>query len=318
MIVFADNKKGADEVFHLHRQWERADFSAIDPRLLPLVHRLYGEKTAYKNESRTLERWSRAFYVQNTSSSHFDLLLELNRQNLNLPDGILCVAGSGNHFHGQRGRPWAAEEGNIHLCIHLSPNKRISHYHAGLPVLSAVSIVQAIDTIDGLEGVAEIKWVNDVLIDGTKVAGFLVHTQSVHDRITTIVLGIGFNVQKTPNITPDVFSPKVGSVQDFLPSPAGVTLKEILKQLLESLDKNYGLLCSGQYHELLDFYRKRSAVIGREVHILSDVPGKERTIVSSGIVEKIGDNLELWMEGQNKPVTEGRLAFASEGPTDSA
>jgi BirA family biotin operon repressor/biotin-[acetyl-CoA-carboxylase] ligase len=318
MIIFADNKKGAERAFRCHQEWKTKDNAKIDRNLLPLINRLYGDKPVYKNESRASKRWSCAFYVQSAPSSHFDLLLELNRQNLILPDGILCVAGSGHHFHGQRGRPWAAEEGNIHLCIHLSPNKRISHYHAGLPVLSAVSIVQAIDTIDGLEGLAEIKWVNDVLIEGKKVAGFLVHTQSVHDRITTIVLGIGLNVEKTPGIKPDVFAPKVGSLRDFLPSPACVTLKEILKQLLEFLDKNYGLLCSGQYHELLDFYRRRSAVIGREVRIFSDVPGKERTIVSSGIVEKIGDNLELWMEGQNKPVTEGSLAFASEEPADSA
>jgi biotin-[acetyl-CoA-carboxylase] ligase BirA-like protein len=309
MIVYADNKKGAEKVFRFHRQWKLENYSAFNPNLIKLAQRLYGDKPLLRNESRAPERWSFAFYVQSAPSSQFDVLVEYSKQNSPMPNGILCVAGSGQQFHGQRGRLWVAEEGNIHLSISLAPGKKIDHYHAGIPVLSAVSIVQAIDAIEGLEGQAEIKWVNDVLIQGKKVAGFLAHTQSVQNRVMTVVLGIGMNIEKTPSIKPDVFTPKTGSLREFLPSRSGITHKRILKRLMESLDKNYGLLCDGQYQKLLDFYRKRSAVIGREVQVFSDIPGKKKSIISSGIVEKIGDHLELWLEGQYKPVREGRLVL---------
>jgi len=307
MIVFSDNIKDAEKAFILRQEWKPEDYSAIDQNLAPLVNKLYGGKSVYRSESQIAGRWQYAFFVQSAPSSQFDLLVEFGQKNVSLPDGIVCLAGSGQHFHGQRGRPWAAQEGNIHLSIYLSPKKIIDHYHAGLPALSAVSIVQAIDATEGLEGFVQIKWVNDVQIQGKKIAGFLVHTHTVKDRVNGIILGIGLNVEKTPRITADAFVPKAGSLRDFLPSSSSITQKSILKRLLELLDINYGLLLDGRYEKLLDFYRKRSAVIGREVRIFSDIPGKKQTLISSGIVKKIGDNLELWMEGQQNPVTEGKL-----------
>jgi biotin-[acetyl-CoA-carboxylase] ligase BirA-like protein len=309
MIVFADSKKDAEKEFILHRRWMTENYASIDQNLVPLINRLYGDKPVFRNESRIQGRWSYAFYVRRAPSSQFDLLVKSSHQNSAIPDGVLCVAGSGHLFHGQRERPWSALDGNIHLSIYLSPSKKISHYYAGLPVLSAVSLVQTIDDVEGLQGQARIKWVNDVLIREKKVAGFLVHTQSVKTTVTAIILGIGLNVEKTPSLSPDGFTPKAGSLSEFLPSRSTLTRKKILKRLLESLDKNYGLLCGGQYQKLLDFYRKRSAVIGREVQIISDIPGEKRTVISSGTVEKIGDNLELWLKGQKTPVTEGRLVL---------
>jgi biotin-[acetyl-CoA-carboxylase] ligase BirA-like protein len=309
MIVFTDNKNGAEKVFTIHREWIPVESSAIDPNLLPWMNRLYGEKQMYRGESRISELWQYAFFVQKAPSSHFDLLAESSQQNGNLPDGTMFVAGSGLHFHGQKGRPWAAQEGNIHLSIYFSPGKRISHYHAGLPVLSAVSIVQAIDAIEDLKGHSQIKWVNDVLILGKKVAGFLVHTHSVQDRVTGIILGIGLNVEKIPDITPDHIVLKAGSLREFLPATSAMTQKRILGCLLESLEKNYRLLLDGQYKKLVDFYRHRSAVIGQKVQIFSESRSCKQKPKASGIVERIGDNLELWLEGQKEPVTEGRLAF---------
>ena len=115
MIVFTDNIKGAEKVFSILKEWTPADYSAIDRNLVPLMNRLYGDKHVYWSESRVPGRWLYAFFAQNAPSSHFDLLVEKSQSKSPLPDGILCIAGSGRHFHGQRGRPWAAEEGNIFL-----------------------------------------------------------------------------------------------------------------------------------------------------------------------------------------------------------
>jgi hypothetical protein len=196
MIVFTDNKKETEKTFSIQKEWEPADYSAIDQNLVPLMNRLYGNKPVFKSMSRVVGRWQYAFFVKNAPSSHFDLLVETSQGDFDLPDGILCIAGAGQHFHGQRGRQWTAQEGNIHLSICLAPNKRISQCHSGLPVLSAVSIVQTIDATEDLKGLARIKWVNDVQIQGAKVAGFLVHTHTVQDRVNSIILGIGLNVEK--------------------------------------------------------------------------------------------------------------------------
>jgi biotin-(acetyl-CoA carboxylase) ligase len=133
-----------------------------------------------------------------------------------------------------------------------------------------------------------------------------------------IILGIGLNIEKTPRIKPDVFTPKVGAIREFCPPSSTVTKKSILRLLLEFLDKNYGLLLEGQYEQLLDIYRKNSLVIGREVQVFPNVPDEKQAPISSGTVEKIGDNLELWMEGQKNPVIEGRLVLTPKPREDRA
>ncbi|NOR13812.1 MAG: hypothetical protein GQ545_11220, partial [Candidatus Aminicenantes bacterium] len=244
---------------------------------------------------------------KHASSSHFDHLIELSQKDVELPDGTLCLAGSGCKFHGLRHRRWSAVEGNIHLAVSLSPHRIIKNFHTGFPVLVAVSLIDALDAFKALHGRAGIKWVNDILIDGAKVAGFLVHTQSVEDTILTAILGIGLNVEKTPRIQPDSFVPEVASLRNFVQDEFALNQERVFFQLLNSLDRNYDLLLSGRYSTLLKSYKERSLVIGHHVKVMSDAPSKTSKEIASGIVVDIGMNLELFLKGRKKPITSGRL-----------
>jgi BirA family biotin operon repressor/biotin-[acetyl-CoA-carboxylase] ligase len=307
MIIYTDHKEYAESILPTHGDWVPVDYSTVDPNLIELMKELYCEKSVYKRSSRRKGRWSYGFIVKKAPSSHFDLLIQLSQQNVELPDGIICHAGSGQKFHGQRGRPWEAPEGNIHLSVYLAPKKKIKGFHIGFPVLAAVSLIDTLDALKGLEGRAKIKWVNDVLIDGAKVAGFLVHTLSSENTVLAAILGIGLNVEKTPRVKPDPFVPKVGSLRSFVQDPSISNRKNVLPLLLQCLDKNYRGMLEGKYKELLESYRKRSLVIDQSVKILSDIPGKGYKEIASGVVKDIGDNLELILKGEKKSVTKGRL-----------
>jgi BirA family biotin operon repressor/biotin-[acetyl-CoA-carboxylase] ligase len=184
---------------------------------------------------------------------------------------------------------------------------KVEHFGTGFPILAAVSLVEAIDAIEGLEVKASIKWVNDVLCDGAKVAGFLVHTTSMEDTVSSVVLGIGLNVEKTPELPPDPHVPKVASIREFVEESIKLDLKAILSILLDRLSENYRLLLQGQWAQLLNVYRKRSFVIGREVRILSDPEEGKQEELGSGKVFSIGENLEIWLDGEDNPVKKGRL-----------
>jgi biotin-[acetyl-CoA-carboxylase] ligase BirA-like protein len=309
MIVFTDNEEYAESILPGHGNWTPVDYSTADPSLSQLIKKLYCEKSVCKRLSRSEGLWSYGFIVKKAPSSHFDCLVQLSQRNVELPDGIICQAGSGRKLHGQRGRPWEALEGNIHLSIYLAPKQKIKGYHAGFPILAAVSIIDTIDAIEGLEGRAKIKWVNDVLINGAKVAGFLVHTLSSEVTVIAAILGIGLNVEKTPKVKPDPFVPKVGSLRNFVQDPSISNRKKVLMKLLDCLDRNYNLLLEGKYHRLLDSYRMHSLVIGQSVKILSDTHGKRQKEIASGIVKDIGENLELVLEGGKKSVNKGRLVL---------
>lgn len=306
MKLFTDNPAFADNIIDTSSSWNEVSNISSEETHSLLPH-FFSEKNIYKNYLQSESVWKYLFIVKHARESQFDILINLLRENKKLPDGLALLAGSGDKFHGFRNRAWQSLEGNIHLSTHFSPNKVMQDPYAGFLILAAVSVVQTIDLIPSLKNRAGIKWVNDVLIDGSKVSGVLSHTQSQSNILTGAAIGIGLNVEKTPEVVRDSFVPQAASLRDFVSDPKTCCQKTVLKNLLECLSKNYEELLRGNFSKLLDIYRERSVIIGNEVEIHSDpIDGKSEKILS-GRVREIGDNLELYLEGHSQPITKGRL-----------
>jgi BirA family biotin operon repressor/biotin-[acetyl-CoA-carboxylase] ligase len=167
------------------------------------------------------------------------------------------------------------------------------------------------DTLPGLEARAGIKWVNDVLIDGAKVGGVLAYTQTVGDNVTGAVLGIGVNVETVPEVEPTIFVPRVSSLVARSRRPELCTQRSYLGRLLGALKGNYRLLTGGGYESLLDRYRQRSLVIGREVTLCPESSGSQPDAIATGRATGLGDDLGLTIEGHERPFTKGRLMLGS-------
>lgn len=253
--------------------------------------------------------WDQLFLVESAPQSQYDLLIELNRAGESLPDAFLCVAGEGSRFHGFKNRNWTASPGNLHVSCSLAPAQRIDHFGAGFMILAAVSVVDAIDTVPGLESKAGIKWVNDILIDDAKVCGVLAYTQTMADVVTSAVLGIGLNVETTPSVAPTPYVPKVGSLCDIVADRQTCNRAELLNALMNSLDRNYRSLTNGRYDTLLTRYRERSIVTGRDVEIHSDDSSAEPRVLAGGRVKGLSQDLELILEGSDHPISRGRLVL---------
>jgi biotin-(acetyl-CoA carboxylase) ligase len=78
----------------------------------------------------------------------------------------------------------------------------------------------------------------------------------------------------------------------------------VFRSLIRLLSENYLALLNGGYPQLLDIYRKRSCVVGKEVTICHDEPCQETV---TGTVENIGENLELYLKERDEPIVRGRL-----------
>jgi BirA family biotin operon repressor/biotin-[acetyl-CoA-carboxylase] ligase len=249
--------------------------------------------------------------VEKAPVSQYDVVVDLCQQNIDLPDRILCLAGSGEKFHGNRRRSWAALPGNIHLTAHLKPDLLMSAHGIGFTIMSALAVVEAIDRLPGLSGRAMIKWVNDIFIDDAKVSGFLTHTLSLEGRITSAIIGIGLNVEIAPEIVPDRFIGRAAALKNFAPDTAECNQRIVFEYLTGTLQKNYSLLAEGQLPSLLDRYRERSLIIGRSVEIIPDSVHAVDDEVMRGRVTAIGPHLEIYLEGREAPVTRGRLILIS-------
>ncbi len=274
-----------------------------------LIERIFGKNELYHNDSLNIADWNYLLIKRHSKLSQYDIVNELYKQSIALPHGVLCVAGEGERFHGFKNRHWAAPPGNIYLTASFTPNCKIENFGVGFLTLAAVSVVEAIDLIPGLGGRASIKWVNDILIDGSKVCGVLAHTQQEGENVTSAVLGIGLNVLTSPTVQSTPFVPNACAISDFVTTNKPEFLTNTFLSLIRIIYKNYKMLLKSGYWDLLDRYRKRSIIIGRKVEICSDLESENVEVINSGTVKKIGEHLELYLGDQTEPVRRGRLVL---------
>ena len=311
MIVYADSERLLHMYFGMEAETDAVPDDLGEDDLRETRRLFFEERPCIRSDVKSFHFWRQAFVVERARMSQYDLLVEMSRKGTSLPDSLICLAGSGRGFHGQRGRTWSALRGNIHLSIHLAPSCPILHFGTGFSILAAVSLVEAVDGLPEFRGRAGIKWVNDIWLDGAKIAGFLAYTQSREHQVDRAVLGIGLNVKKTPNVETDAYVPRASSLWEAAGKKEHPPPSVVLKGLLRALERNYFALIDGRYEELLQVYRERCLVIGREITLYTDSGGDPPHIIAAGKVCAIGPHLELFLEGYQKPFTSGRLVLRS-------
>jgi BirA family biotin operon repressor/biotin-[acetyl-CoA-carboxylase] ligase len=158
------------------------------------------------------------------------------------PHGTLVTAGQQSAGRGRQGRVWSAPPGQALLCSLIVREP---------PRLLPLATGAAVATVAGSE--ARIKWPNDVLVDGRKVAGILVEARP---QELWAVVGVGVNVAVSLAQLPAELRARAGTLGL---SPDAV--EGWLERLLEVLSR----WIQASEDEVLGFVRKRDAVLGRRV-----------------------------------------------------
>ena len=118
-----------------------------------------------------------------------------------VPHGTVVWALSQSAGRGRQGRSWVSPPGNLYASVILrlrAPVPRLSD----LGFLAALGVADALDGVPGLRGRAQLKWPNDVLLEGRKVAGILPEAMIAADASHAVILGIGINLREAPTGTP--------------------------------------------------------------------------------------------------------------------
>jgi len=107
-------------------------------------------------------------------------------------DGLVVIADRQSSGKGRMGRQWESPGGvNLYASILLRPP--VLPFEAPkLTFLAAVAVCRAIKNCTGLQ--PTVKWPNDILLNGAKVAGLLNEMSSETDQVHYVVLGIGVNL----------------------------------------------------------------------------------------------------------------------------
>ena len=307
LTVFTSDAEFASRILQRKLEW---NVSVPPSAPQELVRSIFEDQPFVHGTLRTGLRWIRwILAVSDAPRSHMDVLSELSRQGESVPAGTLLVAESGSGFHGQHARPWTAAAGNLHLSAFFRPDVVMDTAVATVAALPVVAVVNAIDSIGELAERAGIKWVNDVLVDGAKVAGVLCSTKLQGRHLTELTLGIGLNVEVRPDVESTAFVPRVGSLKCHVPN---LTLGAAFERVCLALDESMSLLAEHGSQPLLDAYRRRSLALGRAVEIWPDDAISPPSDVVRGTATAIGDQLELILDHGRYAAFSGRMRWVDE------
>ena len=307
MILLTDNIAFANQCIPQSENWQACKVAVLAPAVKTLAGKLFESESIMRTEIAGNDYWEYLFAVDCASQSQFDVLSGFAVSGNELPDRTLCCAGSGEQFHGFKNRSWEACRGNIHLSAYLEPGKEIPGGSAGFIVAAVIATLQTVDSLDLQGAVPTIKWVNDILVQGAKVGGVLARLQTQGRFIQSAIVGIGLNVEQAPSVERDPHVPRVAALSDFAEASEACRHPDVFPHLIRFLGRNLESLCQGDFTRLLDIYRRRSLILGREVTICEDSYESSSGVIATGVVESIGSALELFLKDHPNPVSKGRL-----------
>ena len=198
-------------------------------------------------------------FEQTTSTN--DVIEKLARDGVK--EGAVVFAESQTKGRGRLGRKWIspAHKG-LWFSILLRPQLRPQEA-TQLTVASATALRRAITSETGLK--PEIKWPNDILIGGKKVAGILTELSAEVDRVKHIILGIGIDV----NLDADEFPAELKKIATSLKIEAGemISRAELAVVILRELDFDYARIGGGKFPAVADEWESGCATIGKNVTV---------------------------------------------------
>jgi BirA family transcriptional regulator, biotin operon repressor / biotin---[acetyl-CoA-carboxylase] ligase len=191
--------------------------------------------------------------------------------------GLVVVADRQTAGKGRLGRQWVSPPGvNFYASVLLRPTF-LPRQAPQLTFLSAVAVARAVQEVAGLS--ARVKWPNDVLVGGRKIAGLLNEMSAETERIHYVILGIGVNLNMRAEQFPKDLRYPATSI--LLETGAPVSRTAFARALLRHLDSLYALYLAEGFPPLRHAWEAHFDLVGREVEV------DFRSTLLRGVVEGI-------------------------------
>jgi BirA family biotin operon repressor/biotin-[acetyl-CoA-carboxylase] ligase len=208
-----------------------------------------------------------------TVSSTNDELRVLAEQGM--AEGLVLVAEEQTAGRGRRGAEWFSPKGeSLAFSVLLRPGEPMSFW----PRLSLAAGLAVAEALEKSVPLAEIKWPNDVLISGRKIAGILVEAGR-----DFVIVGIGINVNT------EWFPAGLAATSLRCERGGEVAREEVLLEVVKRLAKHSPKIGAG-FTEVLAGVRERCYLTGQLVNMTCAESWRE------GVVKGIGEGGELLLE----------------------
>lgn len=202
---------------------------------------------------------------------------ELQRRGAGAPDFSIVMAETQTAGRGRRGRSWLSPPG---LNIYLSCLKR---FDAGFAALSGLSLATGVIVLRALHALGihgpRLKWPNDVLADGGKLAGILVELSGEYQGPCAAVIGIGLNLRLTDALREQAGQPvsDLAALAHGTPPDRNRAAAALIASLVEGLNQ----FEHDGFAAFLDEYAEHDALHGVPLRVSS--PAGELDGTGAGI-----------------------------------
>lgn len=216
------------------------------------------------------------------------------------PEGVLVRALRQEAGRGRRGRAWQSPPGNLMFSLLLRPGCPLAQA-AELSFVTAIAVGETISSC--VDTAPKLKWPNDVLVDGAKIAGILLEAEALAGGGTDwVVAGVGINVRHHPD---DVDYPATS----LYALGADVDAAEVLSRFMAAFDRWYARWRTYGFAPVRAAWLNAAQGLGRKATVRLTGETFEGTLVD------LSDDGALLIDvgGRTRRVTAGDVFFAPGG-----
>ena len=204
-----------------------------------------------------------------------DIAVQLAREGTE--DGTLVIAEGQTRGRGRMARRWLAPGGSSLLMSLVFYPSLLPAQIQRVTMICALGVRTGIRLVTGLE--AQLKWPNDVMIGGKKVAGLLAEASVSEHEVAFVVVGVGINVNLDPSSLTDLLMPATSLAHELGRS---IDRTEVLRSVLREMDSRYVRLLAGWSPR--DEWASHLVTLGRAVSLA------QGDTVFSGVAEDVDED----------------------------
>ena len=216
------------------------------------------------------------------------------------PHGTVIAAAAQTAGRGRRGRSFFSPDGTgLYISVLLRPDLSPAQ-SIRITTAAAVAAAEAVEEVTGRS--PGIKWVNDLYLDGRKIAGILTESALTArgDRLEYAVLGVGINVTPPPGGFPAEIADIAGAI---LPEPIPDGRAKLAAAFLARFFRMADRLEDASY---MEEYRRRCFVLGERITVLR---GEERYPAVAESVDENGGLTVCREDGTQEVLSSGEISI---------
>ena len=210
-------------------------------------------------------------------------------------EGCVIWAREQTAGRGRRGREWVSREGNLYCSILLRPDCH-AFKAMQLSFIASLSMAEAVASVLPKGTFVDCKWPNDVLVEGRKISGILLETQTVPlGGMDWLIIGAGLNINHYPE---DVEFPATSIKRE---GGGGVTAEMMIETFSRRFLAGWVTWKNLGFQPARKAWLKRASWLGKEITVRLEretLKGEFRNLDKDGA-------LILLLDGEERRITAG-------------